>query len=270
MAEPEPAPRRSLIQRRPKVTLFGAQDAGLAVSWGLQSVAAPSPRLAETPVYLAVVNDSAAPGLKPLGADVTVVVFTDYRCGVCKLSEPVLLKRVARDPRIRVLYKEWPILGADSRLAARVALAADRQGKYLPVHQALMAASGRLDPDTVRRIAERAGADWPRLQSDLQQHGRDIDADLARNNLQAFSLGLEGTPAFLIGPYLIKGRLRELQLGAKLAASRRTHESAGLALQQPTARGVAKSSRITQAEPGPPAQAASQSVTKVARLDSRA
>jgi protein-disulfide isomerase len=201
-------------------TLLGFIAMGVFVSGALRSFGPEPVKLERTPVFLAVVDDVGTPGIRPANTDVTVVVFSDYQCGVCRASEPVLRRRLAQDARIRVLYKDWPILGEGSRLAARVALAADYQGKYGAMHDALTRAPGRMDAVGVRRSADAAGVDWARLQSDLKNHTADIDARLAKNSFQAWSLGLEGTPAYLVGPYLVKGKLRDHQLSSKLAAAR--------------------------------------------------
>ena len=210
-----------LVQRRPIATLLGCVAVGLMISWALQAMGPGAVELGRTPVFEAVVDDAGTPGVRPVHADVTLVAFTDYRCGVCKASERVLQQRLAHDGRIRVLYKDWPILGEESRQSARVALAAGYQGKYAAIHNAFMAATGRLDPVGMRRASDAAGVDWPRLQGDLQVHAGEIDATLRRNNLQAWSLGLEGTPAYLIGPFLLKGKLTDYRLSTKLAAARR-------------------------------------------------
>lgn len=174
-----------------------------------------------TPVARTILNDSGTPIIGPLDADITIVAFSDYLCTPCRLGEAAFEKVVASDGRIRVLYKDWAALGMTSRSAARIALAADRQGRYLAVHQALMRARVRLTPDNIRLVAISAGADWTRLQADLKRDGPAIDAQLAKHAFQAWSLGLQGPPGYLIGPYLVRGGLSENNLTAALAAARR-------------------------------------------------
>ena len=180
-------------------------------------------RLTLTPVVAGVLNDAGSPRAGAAGsADVTVVVFTDYRCPICKATDPALARALAADPFLRVIYKDWPIRGAISDLAARTALAADRQGRYAAVHGALMAARGPLDAARIAAIAAEAGADPVRLASDLTTHAREIDAQLGRHSQQAFGLGLAGTPGYLVGPYLYDGGLDDRRLAHAIRLARRT------------------------------------------------
>ena len=107
-----------------------------------------------------------------------------------------------------MVYKDWPIFGAGSIAAARVALAAKWQGKYGAVHDALLDTPLRkVAADQIRTIAVKAGADGGRLDADLKDHGPEIDVILARIEKQADKLGVPGTPVFLIGPLLIEQAL---------------------------------------------------------------
>jgi protein-disulfide isomerase len=130
----------------------------------------------------------AKPGTELVGArrpDVTVVEYFDYNCPYCKELVPVLQALLAEDPKIAVLYKEWPILGPVSAYAAASALAAGWQGKYL--------------------IARRAGVDMDVLQKDRASHGNEIAALLARNDAEAHALTLDGTPGIIVGRQLVPG-----------------------------------------------------------------
>ncbi len=216
---------RAPLQRRSLAVLAVLVAVALGATWALQSMGGGAVDVGRTQVYRAVVEDPGAPRLAPEGADVTVVVFTDYRCPVCRASEPALQSRIARDGKVRVIYKDWPILGEASRRAARVALAAHRQGRYVAMHDALMRAPGPLDDPGLRRAADAAGVDWTRLRADLATHGREIDAVLARNAFQAWSLGIEGTPAYLVGTRLLQGKLTAWRLDRNLAAARRQASS---------------------------------------------
>lgn len=155
-------------------------------------------------------RDIRRPGLVPVSgpdeAARTVVVFTDYQCAVCRADERVLRSAFA-DPTVRVVVKEWAILGPASVAAARLALAASYQGRYRAARRALMeAGSVRTARDREQALA-RAGIDRIRLQHDLERHGRQIDQDLNRASRHAFALGLRGTPAYLIGSRLVTGGL---------------------------------------------------------------
>ena len=150
-------------------------------------------------------NDPLAPTVAPRGHDVTIVVFSDYQCGYCRRFSPTLDALMASDAKVRVVYRDWPILGGGSGPAARAAIAASFQGKHLAFHRALIAQSGRIDTAKLRAAADAAGVDWTRLQRDQVKRRADIDALLARTNDHARTLGLTGTPGMMVGPYLVPG-----------------------------------------------------------------
>lgn len=215
MSTPE---SRHLIRR---YGLVVAIVGGVAASWLLQALPRSAQPLELTPVVAGVLDDPGSPRAGPGEADVTVVIFTDYRCGICQATDPALERLLAKDPRVRVIFKDWPIRGTDSTTAAHAALASDRQGRYRAFHTALMASRGSLDPPRIDRIAAEAGLDVARLRADQTTYAVEIDAQLRRHALQAFGLGLEGTPAYLVGPYLIQGGLDDGQLAAAVRRARR-------------------------------------------------
>ncbi|WP_245257503.1 DsbA family protein [Methylocapsa acidiphila] len=181
----------------------------IAGFWGL-SAAVPRAEQAADPDLTreAILNDPQAPvGGNPQG-DVTVVAFFDYNCIYCMKSEPELNKLLKSDHGIRVVYKDWPIFGEVSSYAAQVALAAKLQLKYGAVHDALLAAGAKKSSkDQVRDIAQKAGVDMTRLDADLAAHGAEIEAILKRNDKQATGMGFQGTPVYLIGPFLVASPL---------------------------------------------------------------
>lgn len=152
--------------------------------------------------------------------DVVMVEFFDYHCGVCRRVHPVLNELMARDRNIKRIFKEWPILGPESQLAARAALASRRQGqdKYLAFHKLLMTAPGRFTEKTVSHLAERAGIDAAQLTKDMNRP--EIANTLARNFKLAEALGINGTPSFVIGNRLIRGG-RDLPTMQRLIAEAR-------------------------------------------------
>lgn len=168
----------------------------------------------------AILEDPATPTLAPKGADVTVVMFFDYQCPVCRRMHPVLERVRKEDGRIRLVYKDWPIFAGASITAAKVAIAAHWQGKYHAVHDALMRTPGKLDDARIKAAVERAGVDWPRLQQDLEKRGGEIDALLGRTLIQARGLGFQGTPSFAIGPYLVSGGLDDAGFRSAIARAR--------------------------------------------------
>jgi protein-disulfide isomerase len=155
-----------------------------------------------------IVGDPAAPvGGNPKG-DVTIVAYLDYNCGFCKRSAPALDKLVKTDGKIRLVYKEWPILAESSVAGAKIALAAAYQGKYETAHQALMALKGAKIPQaTMLEAAKKAGIDMTRLQADATAHDAEIVAALKRNDAQAKGMQFRGTPVYLIGPLKIDAAL---------------------------------------------------------------
>lgn len=195
------------LSRRGWVLLALALAAGFGVSAWLQMRPQAGARLELTPVVAGVLNDPGSPTSGAAEPQVTIVVFTDYQCPICKRTDPALGRLLDADPSVRVVWKDWPIRGPMSDFAARTALAAARQGRYREVHAALMAARGPLDPARIDALAAAAGADPARLTADRTAYAREIDAQLARHRLQAFGLGLAGTPAYLIGPFRIVGGL---------------------------------------------------------------
>jgi protein-disulfide isomerase len=150
----------------------------------------------------AILNDPDAPvGGNPKG-DVTIVAYLDYNCIYCKKSAPDLDRVVKEDGKIRLIYKDWPILSESSMLGAQLALGAKYQGGYEKAHHALMGISGRKSDQTAMlKAMKAAGIDMTRLQSDLDTHGPKISALLQRNLAQADSLSLTGTPTYLVGPF---------------------------------------------------------------------
>ena len=150
----------------------------------------------------AVLHDPDAPeGGNPKG-DVTIVAFTDYNCPYCKKSAPDLKRIVAEDGKVRLVYKDWPILTKASVYGAQLALAAKYQGKYETVHDALMGIPGKQIPDEkMLQAVEASGVDMTRLNADLKKHSDEISALLKRNFEQADALGMQGTPTYLIGPF---------------------------------------------------------------------
>ncbi|MEN5082670.1 DsbA family protein [Bosea sp. TWI1241] len=149
-----------------------------------------------------ILNDPEAPtGGNPKG-DVTVVAFFDYNCPYCKVAAPVLARVVKEDGRVRLVYKDWPILSEASVYGAQLALAAKRQRQYERAHHALMGITGRrATKEAMLAAVQASGIDMARLQSDLTAGADATLTLLRRNHAQADSLGLQGTPTYLVGPF---------------------------------------------------------------------
>ena len=211
--------------RRPFATVLAIMSAVAAIS-AVVALIPREPDIVEgTAVVGAVLDDPGSPAFGPANADVTVVDFSDYQCGPCKQGEPAFEKAVAADGRVRVIYKDWAALGPISKTEAEIALAAQRQGRYLAVHRALLRSRVRASPETLRVLLVGAGVDWPRLTSDLARDKYAIDVQLSRHAFQAWSLGVQGPPAYLVGPYLVRGRLNEGSLRSLIRKARRHHRA---------------------------------------------
>lgn len=135
--------------------------------------------------------------------DITVVEFFDYNCGYCKRGFHNVVELIEKDPEVRFVFKEFPILSKDSEEASKVALAARLQGKYWQVHKALIESKGRV---TEASALEAAG----KLGLDLEQLKRDKDSDVVKNELArvavlARKMNINGTPHFLVGNEAIGG-----------------------------------------------------------------
>lgn len=130
--------------------------------------------------------------------DVTLVEFYDYACGYCRASLPILDRLVREDPKLRVVYREFPILGPESEAAARLSLAASKAGRFAQFHNALYAA-GRPSPETLQQAASAAGI------PPQPQQSPEIDTELKRNFQIAGALGGSGTPLFVVGDRVFNG-----------------------------------------------------------------
>ncbi len=153
-----------------------------------------------------------------LKGKVTVVEFFDYNCPYCKRMTPAVAALLEGDKDVRVVMKEFPILGEGSVFASRAAAASVLQGKYWPFHRALLAAEGRVDAGRVMKIARDIGIDTDRLTKDMMS--ADISKMLQINNDLAGKLGINGTPAFIIGDQLYPGAIEASQLLAIVAEAR--------------------------------------------------
>ena len=138
--------------------------------------------------------------------DVTVVEFFDYNCGYCKRALTALQALMKADPKIRVVLKDFPVLGPESVEASRVALAAKKQlkgEKTFEYHMKLMETRGRINGERAIALAKEMGVDVARLQKDME--APEVKTTLQENVSLGDKLGLSGTPAFVIGNEVISG-----------------------------------------------------------------
>lgn len=152
-----------------------------------------------------LLNDPASPVSGNPTGDITVVEFFDYRCGYCKRAAGAVTQLQKEDRRVRVIYKDFPILGEASELAAKAALAAKAQGKHQAFHEALLASSGDMTKDSILSLAGKVGLDVKRLEADMVNP--EWQAVIDRNRALAKNLGISGTPGFIVGTELVPGAL---------------------------------------------------------------
>jgi protein-disulfide isomerase len=161
------------------------------------------------------------------GADVTVVEFLDFNCPYCRKAAVTLGQLLAADPKVRILYKDWPIFGGVSVYAARAALAAQWQGRYLAAHDILIDTSARLASEAqVRERLGLAGVDLEQLDRDLAAHRREIDDVLARNAAEARALRFSGTPGLVVGAFVVPGAVSLDNMRTLVNVSRRAEAAA--------------------------------------------
>lgn len=150
-----------------------------------------------------IFQDPDAPVAGNPQGNITVVEFFDYRCTYCKSVADTLFEVVKEDGNVRLVFKEFPILGPESVLASRAALASRAQGKYEGFHRALMKIRGVVNEAAIMKAAAEAGLDVDKLKKDME--APEIEAILKRNIELARALDIGGTPAFIIGDRIIPG-----------------------------------------------------------------
>ncbi len=161
--------------------------------------------------------------------DVTVVEFFDYRCGYCRLAQPSMVRLLKEDPNVRVVFKEFPVLGPLSITAARAAIASARQGKYVQFHMAMMGLEESLTEEVIYRVAREQGLDVDRLKQDMKDEA--IDDVIAANLDLARRLGIEGTPNFIIGTELLQGMVPYETMTESIEKARKARKPAAKPLK---------------------------------------
>jgi protein-disulfide isomerase len=150
-----------------------------------------------------VFQDPTSPVSGNSNGEVTLVEFFDYNCPYCRVMVPLLTQAEAADPWLRIVYKEYPILGAGSVFAAKAALAANKQGKYVTFHRALYQLRGPVDEAKVLEVAANVGLDIQRMKADMQDAA--IGGTLEKNVKLAQALRITGTPGFVVGDQITAG-----------------------------------------------------------------
>lgn len=156
-----------------------------------------------------------------LDGDVTVVEFLDYRCGFCKRAHPEVKALIEGDGGIRYIVKEFPILGPESEMASRYAIATKivaGDEAYFAVHDKLMEWSGPVNEGALGRIAGGTGVDHEAVMAEMNSD--DVSAIIATNRALAQTLQIQGTPSFVMGDAFVRGYLEPAQMRSMVEAVR--------------------------------------------------
>ena len=168
-----------------------------------------------------VLRDPDIPAAGNIDGDITIVEYFDYQCPYCRKLEPELRQVVQDDGKVRLVLKDWPVLGPVSVIAARMALASKFQDKYIQAHEALIGVNSKLTEPRMRELLAGAGIDVDRLDRDLVTNTKAIDAILARNSDQATAFGFKGTPSFIVGKFRVPGILTMAEFDQVIADARK-------------------------------------------------
>src|ERR1700761_6040360 len=195
----------------------------LALLGGVAAVGVASNRVEAQaePTEALVLRDADNPVLGNPDGDISIVEWFDFNCPYCRKLEPELRQVVHDDGKVRLVLKDWPILGPVSVVAARIALASKFQGKYDKAHDAMIGVSSKLTEPRIYELIAAAGVDVDRAKQDLVSNAKAIDAMLARNNEAAEGLGFQGTPSFIVGKFRVPGVLTMDQFAQVIADARK-------------------------------------------------
>ncbi|MBW7966844.1 DsbA family protein [Bradyrhizobium sp. BR 10261] len=203
--------------RRTALTLMGAG----ALAAGGMTLARAAAGDDEVLTEAKVLRDPDVPVAGNPDGNISIIEWSDYNCPYCRKLEPELRQVVQDDGKVRLVLKDWPILGPVSVTAARTALAAKYQDKYHKAHDAMMGVSSRLTESRINELLASVGVDMDRLKGDLTAHAKDIDAILKHNNEQAEAFGFNGTPSFIVGKYRVPGVLSMNEFEQVIADARK-------------------------------------------------
>jgi len=168
-----------------------------------------------------VLRDPEIPVVGNPDGNITIVEYFDYNCPYCRKVAPELRQVVQDDGKVRLVHKDWPVLGEVSVIAARMALACKYQDKYIQAHDALIGVASKLTAPRIRELLAGAGIDLDRADRDLAANAKAIDAIIARNGDQAMAFGFKGTPSFIVGKFRVPGVLTMAQFDQAIADARK-------------------------------------------------
>jgi protein-disulfide isomerase len=206
--------------RRDALALLGAGSVALGLGWNPGAA-----RAADDPDDVLneahVLRDPEIPVVGNAKGDVTIVEWFDYNCPYCRKLEPELRQVVQDDGKVRLIWKDWPILGPVSIVATKMALASRYQDKFVQAHEAMMGVSSKLTEPRIKELLSGAGVDIDRLNKDLDSNADAIKAVMTRNNDQAEAFGFRGTPSFIVGKFRVPGILTMEEFEQVIADARK-------------------------------------------------
>lgn len=172
-----------------------------------------------------VIAANRAAILEPFGAawagnpkgDLTIVEYFDYNCGFCRSSLPTIARLLESDPKLRIVFRELPILSDESKVAARLSLVAAERGRFKPFHDALYA-GGPISDTSLTQAVRAAGLEPGEAQAAANRP--QIDAELKSNLGIASRLGMSGTPSWVIGDKVVSAALPLEELQRAIAEAR--------------------------------------------------
>jgi protein-disulfide isomerase len=213
----DPARLTQLPTRRQALALVGVGALGAGMAPRLALGQSDEKVLTEA----LVLRDPDIPVTGNPDGDITIVEYFDYNCPYCRKIAPEIRQVVQDDGKVRLVLKDWPILGEVSVIASRMALACKYQDKFIPAHDALIGVSSKLTEPRIRELLAGAGIDVDRATRDLAANAKAIDAIIARNGDQALAFGFKGTPSFIVGKFRVPGILTMAQFDQVIADARK-------------------------------------------------
>lgn len=210
----------STTTRRGALSLLGG---ALLLGGGVAQAAPGGEQEADVLNEASVLRDPDIPVAGNAKGDITIVEYFDFQCPYCRKLASDLQAVVRDDGKIRMVFKDWPILGPVSVYASRLAFATKYQNKFAEAHEALITGDSKLTEAVVRERLAKAGVDVDRAVADLQANQDAIAATLKRNDEQASAFGFRGTPAFIIGKFRVPGPLTKEQFGQAVADARKAN-----------------------------------------------
>jgi protein-disulfide isomerase len=213
----DPARLAQLPTRRQALAFLGAGALGADMAPRLALAQSDETVLTEA----LVLRDPDIPVTGNPDGDITIVEYFDYNCPYCRKIAPEIRQVVQDDGKVRLVLKDWPILGEVSVIASRMALACKYQDKFIQAHDALIGISSKLTEPRIRELLAGAGIDVDRATRDLATNATAIDAIIARNGDQALAFGFKGTPSFIVGKFRVPGILTMAQFDQVIADARK-------------------------------------------------